>query len=274
MPDDALRLLVLGAHPDDAEYHAGGLCAIYRQLGHVVKMISVTNGDAGHHEMHRDELATVRRAEAKAAGEAIGAAYVTWDFHDGTLQPTLDVREKIIREIRTFKPDVLLTHRLNDYHPDHRAVGQAVQDASYMVTVPAVCPDTPILRSDPVVAYMTDLFTKPTKLDADVIIDVTDHVDTIVRMLACQTSQVFEWLPYNECRLEEVPEGDAERLEWLRGWFDEKITPRADHFRSEIIAACDENKAASLQYVEVLEVSEYASPLSCELKKKLFPFAV
>ena len=161
MPANSLRLLILGAHPDDAEFHAGGLATIYRQQGHVVKMVSVTDGRSGHHRYQPAELARVRRAEATAAGALIGAEYETWDYPDGTLQPTLDVREKVIRAIRGFAPDLVLTHRPNDYHPDHRAVGQAVQDASYMVTVPLVVPDVPILARDPVVAYMPDLFTRP-----------------------------------------------------------------------------------------------------------------
>jgi LmbE family N-acetylglucosaminyl deacetylase len=133
---DPLRLLILGAHPDDAEFHAGGLAAIYRRLGHVVKMVALTNGDAGHHQMHGPELAARRRQEAAAAGAVIGAEYVAWDHHDGFLQPTIELRLEVIRELRRFRPDLVLTHRPDDYHPDHRAVGNVVRDASYMVTVP------------------------------------------------------------------------------------------------------------------------------------------
>src|SRR5436190_6617183 len=178
-----LRLLILGAHPDDAEYHAGGLASIYREAGHVVKMVSVTNGESGHFRISGTELADIRRLEARAAGDVIGATYETWDNPDGRLQPTIDVREQIIRELRTFAPDLVLTHRLNDYHPDHRAVGQAVQDASYLVTVPPICPDVPALRRDPVVGYLPDLFTRPAPLRGDVVIDVGDRMETIARMM-------------------------------------------------------------------------------------------
>ena len=71
MEENRLRLLILGAHPDDAEYHAGGLASIYRQLGHDVKMVSLTDGSAGHHKKPRAELAAVRREEAAAAGREI-----------------------------------------------------------------------------------------------------------------------------------------------------------------------------------------------------------
>ncbi len=274
MSDKPPRLLILGAHPDDAEYHAGGLCAMYRSLDYTVKMVSVTNGDAGHHELGGAELAAIRRPEAAASGAVIGAEYVTWGFHDGTLQPTLDVREAVIRELRTFAPDLVLTHRLNDYHPDHRAVGQAVQDASYMVTVPNVLPDVPILKRDPVVGYLPDLFTKPTRLQADVILDVSEQVETVVKMLACHKSQVFEWLPYNEGVLDEVPPADDEagRMNWLRAWYDEKIKPRADHFRDDLIAAFGEQRGRAIEYCEAFEISEYASPLDDVARARLFPF--
>src|SRR5207302_804709 len=105
------RLLILGAHPDDAEFHAGGLAMTYRSLGHEVRMISATDGAAGHHQRTPAELRQIRQAEAAAAGRLIGAAYETWDFPDGHLQPTLELRSRVIREIRTFRPDLVLTHR-------------------------------------------------------------------------------------------------------------------------------------------------------------------
>jgi LmbE family N-acetylglucosaminyl deacetylase len=150
--DERLRLLILGAHPDDAEYHAGGLASIYRELGHQVRMVSLTNGQAGHFQRPPAALAELRRAEAAAAGRVIGADYITWDIPDGELMPDLKTRYRVIREIRTFRPDVVLTHRPCDYHPDHRAAGQLVQDATYLVTVPNVLREVPALTRDPLVA--------------------------------------------------------------------------------------------------------------------------
>jgi LmbE family N-acetylglucosaminyl deacetylase len=266
---DSLKLLILGAHPDDAEYHAGGIAAMYRQAGHTVKMVSVTDGGAGHHRRRSEELVALRRREAAAAGEVIGAEYVTWDFPDGALQPTLEVRQRVIREIRTFQPDLVLTHRTNDYHPDHRAVGQAVQDASYMVTVPLVAADVPSLRRDPVVAYMPDLFTRPCPLRADVVLDVAPYFEAIVDMLACHRSQVFEFLPYNECIEDQVPSSEQEQRSWLREWVRSHLTPRADHFREALIAACGP-AGESLSLVEVFEVSEYAGQCDAAARRRLF----
>jgi LmbE family N-acetylglucosaminyl deacetylase len=271
MNDQPLRLLILGAHPDDAEYHAGGLATIYRRLGHVVKMVSVTDGAAGHHQTFGSPLAARRREEAAAAGRIIGAEYVTWDFPDGSLTPSLDVRRRIIGEIRGFRPDLVLTHRPNDYHPDHRAVGVAVQDASYLVTVPAVAPEAPALRRDPVVAYLPDEFTRPNRLRPDVVIDISEHVETVVAMLACHRSQFFEWLPYNKGFEGQMPAAEEERLAALRGWILAMLERRAEHFREALLATFGE-RGRTLSCVEVFEISEYATPLDELARRRLFGF--
>lgn len=270
MPD-SLRLLILGAHPDDAEVHSAGLAAIYRRLGHAVRIVSVTNGDAGHHEMRGEELAQRRRAEAAAAGRVIGAEYITWDNHDGTLQPTLDVRQQVIREIRTYQPDLVLTHRTNDYHPDHRAVGNVVRDASYMVTVPAVVPDVPVLQKDPVVAYMPDRFTKPYPLQPDAVIDITDCIETAVDMLACHESQVFEWLPHNRRQGGEVPSEPTARRDWLRAWYLGRIRSQADRYRRRLIETYGQERGSAIEYCEAYEISEYAAAADADDLQRLFP---
>ena len=262
MSEKPLRLLVLGAHPDDAEYHAGGLAKVYRELGSVVRMIALTDGSAGHHWRSPATLGQIRRAEAAAAGRVIGATYETWDIPDGQLMPTLEVRQRVIREIRTFAPDLVLTHRTCDYHPDHRAVGQLVQDASYLVTVPNVLGEVPALRKDPVVACMADIFSKPNRMAPDVVLDVTDRLDTILAMLACHRSQVFEWLPYEGGVLDEVPADDMDKPAWLRGWYLEQMRRRVEWFRPELIAAYGPQRGAEIEAVEVYEISEYASRLT------------
>ena len=273
MSTEPLRLLILGAHPDDAEYHAGGLAKIYRELGGVVKMVSLTDGSAGHFQRSPASLGPLRRAEAAAAGRVIGAVYETWDIPDGQLMPTLEVRQRVIREIRTFAPDLVLTHRTCDYHPDHRAVGQLVQDASYLVTVPNVLRDVPALRKDPAVAYMADTFSKPNRMAADVVLDVTDRLDAIIAMLACHRTQVFEWLPYEEGVLDEVPADDAEKLVWLRGWYLKHIRRRAEWFRRELVAAYGPQRGAEIEAAEVYEISEYAARPAGAERQRVFPGA-
>ncbi|MHB8902817.1 MAG: PIG-L deacetylase family protein [Thermoguttaceae bacterium] len=272
MSDPSVRLLILGAHPDDCEFHAGGLAALYRERGHQVKMVSLTDGSAGHHQLGREELARVRRAEAAAAAAVIAATGQTWNFPDGLLQATLEVRHAVIAEIRRFRPDLVLTHRTNDYHPDHRAAGQAVQDASFLVRVPLVVPDVPALDYDPVVAYMADPFTKPSPLEPHVVLDIGDRIDTIVQMLACHASQVFQWLPYLERTTDQVPSDQAQRTEWLKQWYTRIIRPRADRCRDALRKVYGHDQGDAVQLAEMFEISEHGGRLTDALREKLFPW--
>lgn len=272
MSDAVLRLLILGAHPDDAEYHAGGLASLYRAAGHEVKMVSATDGRSGHQSDWGETLALRRRDEARTSAMVIGAQSEVWENPDGRLQPTIELRERIIREIRGYRPDLVLTHRANDYHPDHRALGMAVQDASYLVTVPAICSDAPIMPRDPVVGYLPDLFTRPAAFRPDVAFDIAPEMETIVRMLACHESQVFEWLPFNEGRAAEVPAGHAARLDWLQEWFQEKLRPRAAAFRQALCRVYGQAAGADVEFCEAFEISEYASPLDDAARARLFWF--
>src|SRR5688572_18905519 len=134
----APSLLVFGAHPDDCEFTAGGLAALYAQIGGRVCFVSMTNGDAGHQSLGGATLARIRREEARAAAAVIGIESRVLENHDGELLPTLDRRREVIRLIREWQPELILTPRPYDYHPDHRYTSILVQDAAYMVTVPNV----------------------------------------------------------------------------------------------------------------------------------------
>jgi LmbE family N-acetylglucosaminyl deacetylase len=272
MPDKPLRLLIIGAHPDDADYAAGGTAALYRAAGHVVRMVSLTNGDAGHHEIAGAALARRRTAEASAAGAVIGADYDLFPNHDGELLPTLDNRNQVIRLIRTFDPDLVLTHRPNDYHPDHRYTSQLVQDAAYMVTVPAVVPGVPHLARNPVIAYLPDHFQKPYPLQADVAVDVGPVLDKIVSMLCCHVSQFFEWLPYNAGVAYEVPAGERERRAWLDGQVRARLRHQADRFRETLVKQYGPDQGRRVEFAEAFEGCEYGSPLDAEARTRLFPF--
>jgi LmbE family N-acetylglucosaminyl deacetylase len=259
------RLLILGAHPDDAEFHAGGFAAQFRRRGGIVKMVSVTDGAAGHQSIPSEELRRVRREEAAASAAVIGAESAVWTFPDGSLLPSLEVRETIIAELRRFAPDLVLTHRTCDYHPDHRAVGQAVQDASYMVTVPKVVPHVPALRRDPVVAYLPDMFTRPAPMRADVIVDVAADMATIVAMLASHASQFFDWLPYNLSVLDQLPSDAAGRTAWLHAWYASIVRQRAERYRDQLL-----DRGETTEFIETFEISEYARPLDAGLRMRLF----
>jgi LmbE family N-acetylglucosaminyl deacetylase len=268
----SLRILVLGAHPDDADYKAGGTSALWRRLGHEVKLVSVTNGGAGHQTLRGAELVARRRAEARASGAVIGATYDVLDHPDGGLMPTLEARHELIRLIRNFKPDLILTHRPNDYHPDHRYTSVLVQDAAYMVTVPAVCPDTPHLSRDPVILYLSDDFKRPVPFSADVVVDIGAEMDTLVDMLRCHVSQFYEWLPYNGGYADQVPADDAGRRKWFKEAMQRRIRPLADRHRDRVVQTYGVERGHKIEYIEAFEVSEYGSPLDAAARARLFPF--
>src|SRR5437879_8878269 len=96
LSDLPLRILVIGAHPDDADIKAGGTAARWCGLGHVVRLVSLTDGRAGHHEMPGPRLAERRRAEAQSAAEVIGASYELFDIPDGELDDRLAYRHRVI----------------------------------------------------------------------------------------------------------------------------------------------------------------------------------
>jgi LmbE family N-acetylglucosaminyl deacetylase len=267
-----LRILVLGAHPDDADIKAGGTATRWRRLGHEVKFVSVTNGGAGHQTLRGTALVARRRAEAQAAGAVIGASYDVLDHPDGQLLPTLEARQQIIRLIRGFRPDLILTHRPNDYHPDHRYTSVLVQDAAYMVTVPAICPETPHLERDPVVLYLSDDFKKPVPFSADVVVDIGPQMDALVDMLHCHASQFYEWLPYNFGHADQVPDGDAVRREWLKDWIQRRIRPLANQHRDRVVQTYGVEQGSKIEHIEAFEVSEYGSPLDAAARARLFPF--
>jgi LmbE family N-acetylglucosaminyl deacetylase len=272
MADVPLRLLIIGAHPDDADYHAGGTAALYRAAGHVVKMVSLTNGQAGHHLMRGPELAARRRAEAAAAGSVIGASYDVLDSPDGELLPTLQNRNEVIRLIRLFRPDLVLTHRPNDYHPDHRYTSQLVQDAAYMVTVPAIVPDAPHLARNPVIAYLPDQFQKPLPFQPSVVVDVTSVFDKIVAMLDCHASQFYEWIPYNSGCSAAVPKDAAARREWLAAQVRARLHSAADRYRELVLRTYGPERGTRVEVIEAFEGCEYGSPLDEAARPRLFPF--
>ena len=146
MPDDKLptpeRVLVVAAHPDDIEFGAAGTVARWVTEGATVRYLLVTRGDKGSDDPATDmaALAEVREREQRSAATEIGVDGVEFlDEPDGQVEPSLRLRERITRAIRSFRPEVVMTHDPtvlfvnNEWvnHPDHRAVGQVTVDAVF-----------------------------------------------------------------------------------------------------------------------------------------------
>lgn len=268
-----LRILVIGAHPDDCELKAGGVAAIYREAGHTVKYVSVTNGEAGHHNLMPAELISVRRAESDAVASLLGIEYDVLSNRDGRLQPTVEARFELIALIRRFQPDLILTHRPNDYHPDHRATSTLVCDAAYMVIVPHIVPDVPALRINPVICYLSDHFQRPAPFQPTVVVDVEPVLDRIIDQMVCHRSQFFQWLPYTLCQESALPNGAAAEREYARQFYEKFNGPLADRYRDLIIKTYGETRGKKIRFIEAFEPCEYGSPLTDEAKQRLFPFA-
>src|SRR3954454_11622671 len=236
--DGKLRIVVFGAHPDDAEYKAGGTAAKWAKLGHHVKLCSVTNGDIGHWQMAGGPLAQRRAAESAAVAKKLGVTSQVLDIHDGELEPTLENRRLITKIIREWKADIVISHRPWDYHPDHRYVGVLVQDAAFMVTVPFIVPETAPLKRNPVFLYSSDGFQKPYPFRPDVAVAIDDVFDQKLDAVHELASQVYEGGANGSAAFVAgvPPESDAAgRKKWLKERWEGRQAAEANTHR-ELLA--------------------------------------
>lgn len=263
-----LRVIMIGAHPDDCDQDSGGTAILLSKLGYAVKFVSVTNGDAGHQSEGGGMLAKRRYAEAQEAGKRFGVTYDVLDNHDGELVPSLDIRLQIIRKIREWNADIVMAPRPNDYHPDHRYTGVLVQDAAFMVTVPNVAPETPALRKNPVFLYFQDFFQRPNTFRPDVAIDISSVFEQKIHALDAHASQFYEWLPWIGGYYETVPKNVADREKWLATNRAITITPEV---RASLEKWYGKEKAAQIKHAESFEVCEYGKQPKEEELRKLFP---
>lgn len=263
-----LNIIVFGAHPDDCDNKMGGTAALFAQMDHRVKFVSITNGDAGHYEKGGGNLAKIRRKEAQESAKRLGIEYTVLDNHDGELFPTIEVRHQVIREIRNWDADVVLTHRPVDYHPDHRYTGVLVQDAAYLVIVPNVTPDTPPLQKNPVFLYLQDHFQKPNEFKADIAVDITSVFDQKMDGLDAHTSQFYEWLPWTEGKLAEVPKNEKEKRAFLIKNWSRPISPKV---RESLVKWYGSKKAMTAVHAEAFEICEYGKQPTDEEIRQLFP---
>jgi len=272
--DEPLRIICFGAHPDDAEYKNGGTAALWAKQGHKVKLVSVTNGDIGHFEMAGGTLAQRRSAECKAAAKVLGVESEVLDIHDGELLPTLENRKTIVKLIREWKADLVISHRPWDYHPDHRYVGILVQDAAFMVTVPYFCPDVPRLKKNPVFMYSSDGFQKPYPFRPDVVVAVDNVFDQKLKAVAQLVSQSLEGgAGGNPDRAAKVPPANPPelRIEHIRPSWSRRQSSEANKFRTDLINIYGEETGKKIKYAEAFELCEYGSRPNKKALLKLFP---
>ncbi len=265
-----LRIIAFGAHPDDCEFRVGGTAAKWAKIGHKVKFVSTTNGDIGHSIIAGGPLARRRTAEVQEAAKILGIETEVLDIHDGELMPTLENRKTIIRLIREWEADIVITNRPNDYHPDHRYTSILVQDAAYMVTVPFICPDIPHLKANPLFLYWPDRFQKPNPFKPDIAVGIDDVLEQKYQALHCLVSQIYEYGAGGDGNPEHFVKGsDQERLEWLKRRRGYGVP---EEWRPLLAEYYGEEAAKSIKNAEAFEICEYGRRPSREELKRLFPF--
>jgi LmbE family N-acetylglucosaminyl deacetylase len=273
-PDDGkLRIICFGAHPDDCELQVGGTAALWASKGHHVKFVSVTNGDIGHWRDAGGPLAKRRTAEVERADKILGVTSEVLDIHDGELLPTLDNRRTITRLIREWKADIVMSHRPNDYHPDHRYTGVLVQDAAYMVAVPFMCPDTPPLKGNPVFLFYPDGFKKPNPFQPDIAVSIDSVMARKLDALDTMDSQFYEGGALGSASLmPSDPAKQQDRRRQVREGFAARNHSLADRFRAVLGDWYGKDSSAKVQFVEAFEICEYGRRPNKEELAKLFPF--
>lgn len=263
-----LRIIFIGAHPDDCDIKGGGTAALFVEMGHQVKFLSVTNGDAGHQSQGGGMLAKRRIAETQEVAKRLGVSYDVLDNHDGELLPTLEIRLQIIRKIREWKADVVIAPRSNDYHPDHRYTGVLVQDAAFMVGVPNVAPDVEPLRKNPVFLYFQDNFKKPNPFQPDIAVDITPVIAKKLAGLDAHQSQFYEWLPWIGNYESEVPKDPSNYKEWL---LQKRVAKPNPEVQKSLVKWYGSARASKVLYAEAFEICEYGTqPTEADIRN-LFP---
>jgi LmbE family N-acetylglucosaminyl deacetylase len=191
-------ILAVGAHPDDVEFMAAGTLARLRSLGYNIAIATFTPGDCGSAELPAEEIASLRRQEAKNAAALLEARYVCLEERDLAIDYTTETRRKVTALLREVNPLMVLTHPREDYMVDHEIASRLARDACFTASLPnfAAPTDAPPMEHIPYLYYWdplegTNYWGEP--VVAEFAIDVTDVLDTKRRMLACHVSQ-REWL--------------------------------------------------------------------------------
>jgi len=197
---DFTRALVVCAHPDDAEFGAGGTMARWAAEGKEVVLCVVSNGAMGSNnpDVAREDLIVTREREQRAAAAAVGARDVVFlGYEDGYLEDSHELRRDLIREIRRFRPDVVVGPDPSTFfienrylnHPDHRATGLA-----FSAAINPGATTVPLYRTELYDQGFESHQVKAALLAApnaaDYYVDISTHIDTKIKALEAHYSQL------------------------------------------------------------------------------------
>ena len=259
------RVMIIGAHPDDADIQCGCTAAKLIRKGARVKFVAVCNGNIGHHKLSRKETAATRRQETLDAAKVWGLdSYDIYGYEDAGVPYDIQTREVIARKIQEFEPDIIITHRDCDYHVDHRTVGMHVKDCGYMLGCPHWIEGSKALRRRPLILLMNDFFTVPRTLRPDIVVNCDPYIEKWCDALNCQVSQFYEWLAWDKGIEDEVAAiGDrtkniAGRNAYLKKYWAASKLKNAVRF-SDAWREQYPGKAVPKR-LEAYEISEYGRP--------------
>ena len=254
------RVIVICAHPDDAELTTGGTTILLTRLGYKIKYVSLTNGNKGHHQGTKNEIAFRRYKETREAAKRLNCEYEVLNNEDGELEASLKNRMEVIRLIREWKADIVITHPSYDYHPDHRNASLLVQDAAFLVTVPKILPEVPALEENPLFLYTRGRYTNRQKPSPDIVVDITPVVREKADAIDAHESQIYEWLPWINRSKEVIPETREGRLEHVLNVY---VLKRGE-IKAEDLPVVEKWYGSSAQAVNTIEAFEI-----CEFGRKV-----
>ncbi|CUS05239.2 putative deacetylase [Candidatus Promineifilum breve] len=215
------------AHPDDIEFGVAGTAAKWARAGSRVIYVVITDGNVGSHEdgMTPERLAEIRRAEQTAAGQVAGAECLFLGYHDGFLQPTLELRKDLVRLIRQYRPDAVVCGDPSNYfpaedyinHPDHRAAAQAALDAVFPAAeMTLLYPD---LAAEGLVGHKVNYVFVSFGERVNHFVDITDTIDLKIEALQKHVSQLGQWNPADMIRQWAADTGKKVGFAYAEGFY-------------------------------------------------------
>ena len=189
-----MNILAIGAHPDDIEESCGGTLAKYAKLGHKVFTATATNGNDGSSTLSMEEIAKIRKEEAKRAAAHIGAEYICLDYDDEMFFESREARLAFINLVRYCRADIILTHNPEDYNPDHELTSKIINDIAVMIPVAKIETKAKPYDKIPIIAYfepVNGLGFVPTEY-----VDITDVIEVKKAMCYEHQSQI-SWMQDN-----------------------------------------------------------------------------
>lgn len=270
MKNKEKRVIVICAHPDDAELTSAGTCILLSRIGYEIKFVSLTNGNKGHYKGSKNEIAIRRYNETQEVKKRMNCEYEIINNEDGELEANLKNRMEVIRLIREWKADIVITHPSYDYHPDHRNTSLLVQDAAFLVNVPKILPGVPALRENPLFLYTRGRYVNRQKPNPDIVVDITPVVREKAFVIDAHASQIYEWLPWINRSKEIIPDTQEGKIAYI---LEEYVLKRGEIKVQDkpVVEKWYGHRAKEVQTIEAFEICEFGRTVNDQDIRELFP---